>query len=198
TRAEKRCRPWLHRGMVGGGDEISTGSLFAFQRVRCSLTITTLSALSRSASGSMPQQVLRLAAIVQSVADESLLAEALLFPGASCFGASPERVREMLPRRRREMVKQLPPGTLWQRRLAELPELKRIDVAVPPVREDAGRRGAVTLTFRYVQWRHGSDGGIAYVPALQIEVLAEDERQLAELLGPQIAAALARRQSAAS
>ena len=104
----------------------------------------------------------------------------------------------MLQRRVREIVTQLPQGTLWQRRLAELPGLNEIQVVVPPVRDDIGRRDAVSMTFRYVQWRHGTDAVIAYIPALQIEVLAEDERQLTELLNPQILSALARRRSAAS
>jgi ATP-dependent Clp protease ATP-binding subunit ClpC len=146
----------------------------------------------------MPKHVIRLAALVQSLADESLLAEALLFPEASCCGNHPGQVREMLRRRVRDIVRQLAPGTLWQRRMADLPELKKIEVEVPPLSDDVGRRDAVALTFRYVQWRHGADAVIAYVPALEMEVLAEDERQLAELLGPQIMAALARRRSAAS
>ena len=56
----------------------------------------------------------------------------------------------------------------------------------------------MTLTFQYVQWRHGDEGTIAYVPALGIEVLAENDKQLAEQLVPQIRSALARRKTAES
>jgi ATP-dependent Clp protease ATP-binding subunit ClpC len=146
----------------------------------------------------MPQFHLRAAALIQSLEGELLLAEALLFPGALCLHSAPARLRQMLARRLRELVKQLPPGNVYRHRLAELPEVREVQVAVPPIQGNLGRQTPVTLTFRYVQWLHGEEASIAYVPALGIEVLAESEKQLAEQLVPQIRSALARRKSAES
>ena len=146
----------------------------------------------------MPHFELRLAALVQTLSDELYLAEALLFPGASCLADRPLRLREMLARRVREIVRRLPPGTLYRQQLADMPELREVQVEVPPIRGDHLRLGPVTLTLHYVQWRHAADAAIAAVPALGIEVLAENERQLGEQLVPQIRSALARRKSAQS
>ena len=93
----------------------------------------------------------------------------------------------------------MPPGNIYRHRLAELPEVREVQVEVSPVQGDLRRQTpAVTLTFHYVQWRHGEEATIAYVPALGIEVLAESDKQLAEQLVPQIRSALARRKSAES
>lgn len=146
----------------------------------------------------MPLLNLRLAAIVQSLSDELRLAEALLFPGASCLAVRPAQLRRMLARRVREIVRRTPPGEIHRHRLAELPELRELMLAVPPIRDDLLRPEAVSLRFHYLLRRHGDDGVIAAVPALGIEVLAEDERQLAEQLEPQIRSALARHKSAES
>jgi ATP-dependent Clp protease ATP-binding subunit ClpC len=146
----------------------------------------------------MPQLELRLAALVQTLSDELLLAEALLFPGASCLHDRSARLHAMLGQRIREIVKRLPPGEIYRCRLEQLPTLAQVQVEVPPLRGDYLRREPVTLTFHYVQWRHGNDAVIAAIPALGIEVLAEDQRQIDEQLVPQIRSALARRKSAAS
>jgi ATP-dependent Clp protease ATP-binding subunit ClpC len=146
----------------------------------------------------MPQLSLRAAALIQSLEGELLLAEALLFPGALCLHASPARLRQMLACRVHEVIKQLPPGNIYRHRLAELPDVREVQVEVPPIQGDLRRQTPAELTFQYVQWRHGEEATIAYVPAMGIEVLAENERQLAEQLVPQIRSALARRKSAES
>jgi ATP-dependent Clp protease ATP-binding subunit ClpC len=146
----------------------------------------------------MPQLDLHLAAIVRSPSDELLLAEALLFPEASCLAVRPALLRRMLARRVREIVRQTPPGEIHRHRLAELPVLCEITLKIPPIRDDLLRLRPVSLRFHYVKWRHADDAVIASVPALGIEVLAENERQLAEQLEPQIRSALARHRSAES
>ena len=141
---------------------------------------------------------LQAAAVVRTLADGSLLAEALLFPEVSCLAAGPRPLNRMLARRVRELVRLAPPGSIYRRRLEELPRAASVRVEVPPLRDDVGRRTPVTLTIHYVEWRHGGEAVLAYVPALGIEVLAEGPRQLAEQLVPQIRSALARRKSADS
>jgi ATP-dependent Clp protease ATP-binding subunit ClpC len=146
----------------------------------------------------MPELEFNVVALAERLSDELLLAEGLLFPEITCCSSHPGRVRTMLARRIRALVKRLPPGEIYRRRLGERPELRQVSVDVPPVHDDVCRRESVTLAFHYIQWTHGTDAWIAYVPALAIEVLAEDERQLAEFLVPQIRSALARRKSATS
>lgn len=146
----------------------------------------------------MPIVKVRLAVLVRALGDELLLAEALLFPEAACLHRQSAQVRRMLTKRVRELVERIPVGQIYRRRILELPELRRVQVEIPPIRQDVHRREPVTLEFQYVQWRHGSEAVIAAVPALGIEVLAEDERQLEQLLVPEIRSALSRRKTAES
>lgn len=146
----------------------------------------------------MPEFEFQIVALAQRLSDELLLAEGLLFPEVAVCSHRAAGIRDMLARRLRSLIKKLPPGDLYRRRLADLPELRQVTVEVPPVHDDACRREAAKVTFHYVQWAHGADAWIAYLPVLGIEVLAENERQLGELLVPQIRSALARRKSATS
>jgi ATP-dependent Clp protease ATP-binding subunit ClpC len=146
----------------------------------------------------MPRLDLHAAALVRSLSEELLLAEILLFPGASCLAGRPAPLRRMLARRVRAIVRGLAPGDIHRHRLAELLELREIVLAIPPLRDDPLRTQPVSLRFHYLVRRHGADAAIATVPALGIEVLAEDERQLTEQLEPQIRSALARCKTAES
>ncbi|HTN77674.1 MAG TPA: AAA family ATPase, partial [Pirellulaceae bacterium] len=145
----------------------------------------------------MPKLPWRLSVLVQTFADDLLIAEALLFPGVACLQADRTRLRTMLVKRLREQIRQLPPGRAYRHRLADAPAIEQLVVEVPPLRGDHHRRSSVTLTLHYVQWRQRSDAYIAYFPALQIEVLSADPQELSELLLPQVRSALARQKSAA-
>jgi ATP-dependent Clp protease ATP-binding subunit ClpC len=140
----------------------------------------------------MPQLDLQATAIVRSLSEELLLAEALLFPGASCLAGGPAPLRRMLAKRVRAIVRSLAPGDIHRYRHAEPPEVRELVLAIPPLRNDPLRTQPVSLRFHYLVRRHAADAVIATVPALGIEVLAEDERQLNEQLEPQIRSALAR------
>ena len=146
----------------------------------------------------MPQLELQATAIISSLSEELLLAEALLFPGASCLAGGPKPLRRMLAKRVRAIVRSLAPGEIHRYRHAEPPEVREIVLAIPPLRNDPLRTRSVSLRFHYLVRRHGVDAVIATVPALGIEVLAEDERQLNEQLEPQIRSALARCKTAES
>jgi ATP-dependent Clp protease ATP-binding subunit ClpC len=146
----------------------------------------------------MPPFHWRLPALVSTLDDESLLARPLLLPGVSCYALSPQRLKTMLARRLADVLRQIEPGNLYRYRLAELPEVRTLTVEVPPLADDLLRRRTVELPLQYVVWRHGDEALIAYVPAVGIEVLADDERRLAELLEPQIKLALSRNRSSAS
>ena len=151
----------------------------------------------------MPKLTWRLAALVQTLAGETLLAETLLFPGMSLLQTDLRRLRKTLGKRLRSYIKQLPPEHAWRCRLGELPQVRELEVEVPPVRKDHYRPNAVTLKLHYVQWQHGpapgalgADAVIAYFPALQIEILAANEKELTAQLLPQVRSALSRQSTA--
>lgn len=146
----------------------------------------------------MPKLRWRLAALVQTLSDEALLAETLLFPGISVLQSNPGRLRKSLGQRLRKWIKDLPPGEAYRCRIGDLPVVHELAVEVPPVKDDSLRTSTVMLKLHYVQWQHGKDAVIAYFPALQIEVLAADEEALLEQLLPQVRSALSRQKNAAS
>jgi hypothetical protein len=114
----------------------------------------------------MPKLQWRLAALVQTLADETLLAETLLFPGLSILQADLGKLRKQLGNRLRKWIKELPPGEAYRCRIGELPQVQQLEVEVPPVKDDRCRTTPVTLRLHYVQWQHGTDAAIAYFPAL--------------------------------
>jgi ATP-dependent Clp protease ATP-binding subunit ClpA len=140
----------------------------------------------------MPDLHLRLPALVATLSDEALLAQPLLLPGVSCYAIHPKRLREMLCRRVADVLKQIEPGDLYRYLMAEMPEVRSLNLEVAPLKDDHLRRHGIELPLQYLVWPHGADAIVAFVPALGIEVLANDERQLAELLEPQLRLALSR------
>lgn len=144
----------------------------------------------------MPKLTWRLAALVQTLAGETLLAETLLFPGGSILQTDLKRLRKALGKRLRNWIKELPPGETWRCRLGELPQVRELEVEVPPVRGDRYRHNPVTLKLHYVQWQHAADAMIAFFPALQIEILAPNEQELTAQLLPQVRSALTRQATA--
>jgi hypothetical protein len=145
----------------------------------------------------MPNLQWRLAALVSQLDDDSLLARPLLIAGVSCHALGLRQLKDQLHRRVAETLKQLSPGGIYQVLPAALPEVRTLALKVPPLRDDTRRRQAIELPLQYVVWRH-TDGLVAYVPALDVAVLAEDDRQLGDLLVPQLRATLSRMRATGS
>lgn len=133
----------------------------------------------------------RLAALVSQLDDDALLARPLLLAGVSCYALGLRQLKDQLRRRVAETLKQLSPGGIYHLLPAAAPEVRTLMLEVPPLRDDVLRRQTIELPLQYAVWQH-ADGLVAYVPALDIAVLAEDERQLGDLLVPQLRATLSR------
>lgn len=146
----------------------------------------------------MPIIDLRLALLVQSRVNGPVFAEALLFPEVACAAQELGDLRQRVRRHVRTRLCELPPGVIYRRRLADSPLPGLIVVEVPQLPRNHERRRSVPIVFHYVQWSHGRDAVIAYVPALGIEVLAADEARLKVQLPREILAALYRRRAAES
>lgn len=146
----------------------------------------------------MPTLRLRIATLLTSLELELTLARPLLFPEVTCLARGADALPSRLAARIREIVRSSETADVHRRRGARLPELSTVQVEVPALRERPERGEPVSLEFTLVRWRHGADAAIAYVPALDIEILAEDDERLETQLRPQILAELGRRQAAVS
>ena len=82
-----------------------------------------------------------------------------------------------LGRNAAKVLAETPAGQIYRRQLGEAPETGELTVTLePPGRKDDSRvlsawQKAVLLRFHYLTWKHGSDAAVAYVPALDIEVV---------------------------
>lgn len=146
----------------------------------------------------MPTLPWRVSTIVSTFDDQSLLARPLLLPGVSCYAPDARRLKEALARRMGDVMRQLPPGDLFHYLLAEAPEVRSLTIELAPLHNDLLRRHPLSLALQYAVWRQPPDALIAYVPALDIAVLAENEQRLAQLLEPQVRATLSRSRATGS
>ena len=141
----------------------------------------------------MPEFSFEVAIQYRLLSNQLLLADPLLFPEIACLDDSPRRLRRMLVRRLVDEVKGLEPGDIHQRWPTVAPTAGRFLLTIPPVANDTLRRRPVRLRVPYSQWRHHSGTWVASVPALGIDVIADDEATLLAQLEPQTRAALSRR-----
>jgi ATP-dependent Clp protease ATP-binding subunit ClpA len=154
----------------------------------------------------MPEHNIELAAVIQPLEGNVLLAEALLFPEFSCAGDEPELLEEQLAEHARRLLQSLPPAELYRRFLTQAPEAGTLSLTVePPTRTPAWQK-PIDLTFPVLRWSHAApppDGPpaeqppppeavLAYVPALGIEVIARRAEELDRLLEAHVRAALMR------
>lgn len=164
----------------------------------------------------------RIAAVVRTLEDGTYLAEALLFPEASCHRGSLARSRADLSRHVREIASASRPIDLHHRRLGGEPAVTGVELAVEPpsraARVTAFSAGTATdpapaepparpveawtqllpLRFDAVRWRHGEFAWVAFVPALGIEVVAATPEELDKLLPQHVRFALMRSQAIGS
>ena len=141
----------------------------------------------------MPTLDFRYISLVQALEDDLLLAEPLFFPDVSTLGDDQPRLVEVLGNHVQTSLEALPAKEIHRHRAAGALRTAQIEVEVSPLRATIGWGEPVTLTFHYVEWEHGEEAHIAYVPALGIETMAATARGLEKKLPQEIRAALFRR-----
>ena len=139
----------------------------------------------------MPEHEFRLMAIIQALENDLFLAEALFFPEVSCFGDKLDRLLRALKKNARRLAEADDVQVLYRRHLGGSPISDRLTITLEPPRGVAWRE-PVTLTFPFVRWAHGEDAHIAFIPALGVEVVAEDAEELQRVLLDQVRFALMR------
>lgn len=141
----------------------------------------------------MPTLDFRYVSLVQALEDDLLLAEPLFFPDISTLGDDQAALVSTVGSHVQTALEALPAKEIHRHRAAGALRTAQIEVEVSPLRATIGWREPVTLTFHYVQWEHGEEAHIAYVPALGIETVAATARGLEKTLPQDIRAALFRR-----
>jgi ATP-dependent Clp protease ATP-binding subunit ClpA len=122
----------------------------------------------------------------------------LFHPEISAIGRNAERLIEEVHRGVTWTVQHEAAAAIHRRRPDATPEVREVPIELDPPRGDATWMRPVQLTFHALVWPHGAAAVVAYVPALDIEVIADSEEQLAKLLPGHIRFALMRRKASAS
>ncbi len=146
----------------------------------------------------MPHHQLHLDIAWLSIEKTAALALPPLFPELSEVGRPGTRSRQRLVRNAAWVLTQTPKSEIHRRLLATAPESGEMTVNLEPPGRGDGRvvlcawRSAVPLRLHYLFWNQGADTVVAYVPALDIEVVCGKGRELTELLEKEIRFALSR------
>jgi ATP-dependent Clp protease ATP-binding subunit ClpC len=134
-------------------------------------------------------------AIISELENETYLAEALLFPELNRHDETARKTQGNLRDSLLHLLDSLPTVEIHSRRLPKDMEIRAIEVSVKPPKRNPYWNEPVPLTFHAVCWQQPGTHH-ALVPALTIEVVADSEESLAELLPRNIRGELQRRGAA--
>ncbi len=146
----------------------------------------------------MPALPFRVETVDLTLDDGGRLLLPLFYPEVSAIGRNLERLTDEIHRGVAWIVANDGPVTLYRRRPTEAPQVRQVRIELDSPHTDVCWTQPVELVFHVITWAHGEDAVIAYVPALDIEVVAEDEEQLQKLLPSHIRFALMRQKATAS
>ncbi len=146
----------------------------------------------------MPEHELHLDIAWLSLEKTAILAFPPLFPELSALGRKRAKMGERLVRNAVKVLGETHASQIHRRQLGETPETGELTVTLePPGRKDGSRvlsawQKAVPLRIHYLAWKHGNEAEVAYVPALDIEVVCGKGQELSELLEHEVLFALRR------
>lgn len=152
----------------------------------------------------MPDHQLHLDIAWLALEKTAILALTPLFPELSALGRQRSRMRDRLARNAAKVLDDAPAQEIYRRQLGEPAIADQITLTLqPPGRKDGSHllsawQKEVKICFHYLTWKHGNEATIAYVPALDIEVVCGKGQDLAELLEHEILFALRRNNLATS
>ncbi|HET6880570.1 MAG TPA: AAA family ATPase [Pirellulales bacterium] len=138
----------------------------------------------------MPDYEQRLLAFAQRIDGRWWMSQIALSHEHSVLSADAEKGRELLARRLKDTFESLPVAELYQRRWGWEYEVRQSEIVVTPPRDAAWQ--PVTLRFDWIAWTPAPDVHIAYVPALDLEVLQARAERLPAAVEQEIRAALER------
>jgi ATP-dependent Clp protease ATP-binding subunit ClpC len=129
----------------------------------------------------MPKHNLPIIALIQTLENDTYLAEALLFPEALRFHDKVEKAKESLLANLRKMVEETALSAIYRYHYSGEPAIDEVEIIIDPPQKSLAWRRPVTLKIPIVRWSHGDVAQIAYVPSLRIEAVATSPPSAAAL-----------------
>src|SRR5262245_37519573 len=121
-------------------------------------------------------------AVYRHLENRLTLAEAVGFPEVLRLGRTRAALRRALERNLKRLVEGAPLAGLYRRHLSAAPQLDMERLLLDPPAVAALWREPLPLVFHLLWWAHPSRNVVAYLPALGIEVIAEDFAELKQRL----------------
>ncbi len=140
----------------------------------------------------MAEREVRLNAIVQETGEGIRIGQVLFWPEFLLCGASDSRLRSMMRDAVRFFAGEAPAYRLHSRLVSHPPVIEHVIVEIDPPARSVAWEQPIPLEFAVVRWKHGTEGHVAYVPALNIEIFAARETEVKKLVADQIRQALVR------
>jgi ATP-dependent Clp protease ATP-binding subunit ClpA len=142
----------------------------------------------------MPTLSVQLYVITQNYEEtqECRLGEALFFPEVTCLTDNARSAINLVAENALALLAHVPNLELAKRLLAINPELISVEVTIEPAEKNRIWRDEVTLKIPAIRWQQSRDAFIVYLPSLEIEVLANKEEELTQLVEDQVRLALFR------
>lgn len=120
----------------------------------------------------MPPFEIELAVILRTLNDDAHIAEALFFPEVSRYGDDAERLKRAIVRNCVRMLEEQSPNRLFKRTLPPSIETHELNLRLDPPARRSTWRNSIDLRLDVMQWTHGEQVHIAFIPALGIEVIS--------------------------
>ena len=142
----------------------------------------------------MPTLSVQLYVITQNFeqTQDCRLGEALFFPEVTCLDDVASNLRNLVAENGLALLAKVPNLELARRLVAIEPELIPVEVTVEPAEQNRIWRDEVTLKIPAIRWQQSRDAFIVYLPSLGIEVLANKEEELPQLVEDQVRLAMFR------
>jgi ATP-dependent Clp protease ATP-binding subunit ClpA len=120
----------------------------------------------------MPVHEIDLAILLQNLEDDTLLAEALLFPEVSRFGDDLQTLKRAVVKNAARIIETEALPRVWTRLKTSNFETLELSLTLALPAKRLSWREPIDLRFDVVRWSHGEAAHVALVPALGIEVLS--------------------------
>ena len=141
----------------------------------------------------MAEHSFKLITVTQELENGTFLGEALYFPEISRLAGKRSAVHAALAACARAVVAKAEAIDVHRRHAPdEDPVTEAISIELAPPRGSIQLGSPIALDFHYVRWRHGNHHHLAFVPALELQVLAHDAAELESTLRSEIRTALIR------
>ncbi|MCA8912936.1 MAG: ATP-dependent Clp protease ATP-binding subunit [Planctomycetes bacterium] len=134
----------------------------------------------------MTDRHFQLHTLIQSFENDTVLAEALHFPDVSRLAESSAKVRRAILTNARGIAERTQLLELYRRTSPQAPEVREYRVTVKPPKDLPLWREPIELRFLAAVFAYPGGACAAYLPDLQIEVVAADDDELARRVPEEI------------